>query len=67
MWSKCLCSLKANSEMVIYDLAHVLMGLIDKFVLLAHKQTQLVPVLKLGLYILTGTQKMKKKNHTCQT
>lgn len=47
--------------MVIYDLAHVLMGLIDKFVLLAHKQTQLVPVLKLGLYILTGTQKMRKK------
>lgn len=29
--------------------------------LLTHKQIQFVPVLKLGLYILTGTQKMKKK------
>lgn len=54
--------------MVIYDLAHVLMSLIDECILLAHKQTQFVPVLKLGLYILTGAQKMKEKNnHTCRT
>lgn len=52
--------------MVIYDLAHVLMSLIDEFILLAHKQTQFALVLKLGLYILTGAGKMKEKNnHTC--
>lgn len=33
--------------MVIYDLAHILMSLIDEFILLAHKQTQFVSVLKL--------------------
>lgn len=49
--------------MVIYDFAQVLMSLIDEFIGLAHKQTQFVPVLKLGLDILTGTQKMKEKNN----
>lgn len=47
--------------MVNYYLVYVLMSLISESILLTHKQTQFVPFLKLGLYILTGTQKIKEK------
>lgn len=60
--SKWCCSLKPNSEIVTYDLDHVLISLVDEFIFLAHKHTQFIPVLKLAFYVLTGTQKMKEKN-----